>query len=245
MSLLNRTTRRVHVTADGAADYERVLLLADMDDAQTSLSDASAVPRGRSRVDVPSPLARLILMPALPTFHVRYPDIQLDRGVSDRRVDLIGENVDCVARGGTITDQSLIARCVGELQAGVYAAPSSLQRLGTPAHPQELENTQHRCVGFMRWSSSKTVPYVMQRGSEALDLQGRYGVASDDGNAYLAAGLAGMGGCGCRWTWPRRRWPVASWCNCSKTGQWSRCRYRSPSRPTGMSAPSCACLSIG
>lgn len=194
VTLLNRTTRRVHVTADGAAYYERVLrLLADMDDAETSLSDASALPRGRLRVDVPSPLARLILMPALPTFHARYPDIQLDMGVSDRRVDLIGENVDCVVRGGIITDQSLIARRVGDLQAGVYAAPTYLQRLGTPAHPQALENTQHRCVGFMRWSNNKTVPYVMQRGNEAVNLQGRYVVASDDGNAYLAAGLAGMG----------------------------------------------------
>ncbi|MCE4372182.1 LysR substrate-binding domain-containing protein [Xanthomonas hortorum pv. hederae] len=194
VTLLNRTTRRVHVTADGAAYYERVLrLLADMDDAETSLSDASALPRGRLRVDVPSPLARLILMPALPTFHARYPDIQLDMGVSDRRVDLIGDNVDCVVRGGIITDQSLIARRVGDLQAGVYAAPAYLQRLGTPAHPQELENTQHRCVGFMRWSNNKTVPYIMQRGNEAVNLQGRYVVASDDGNAYLAAGLAGMG----------------------------------------------------
>lgn len=192
--LLNRTTRQVRVTADGAAYYERVLrLLADMDDAETSLSDASALPRGRLRVDVPSPLARLILMPALPAFHARYPDIQLDMGVSDRRVDLIGEHVDCVVRGGTITDQSLIARRVGDLQAGVYAAPAYLQRLGMPAHPRELENTLHRCVGFMRWRSSKTVPYVMQRGSEAVHLQGRYVVASDDGNAYLAAGLAGMG----------------------------------------------------
>nr|WP_181142155.1 LysR family transcriptional regulator [Xanthomonas arboricola] len=192
--MLNRTTRQVHVTADGAAYYERVQrLLADMDDAETSLSDASALPRGRLRVDVPSPLARLILMPALPAFHARYPDIQLDMGVSDRRVDLIGEHVDCVVRGGTITDQSLIARRVGDLQAGVYAAPAYLQRLGMPAHPHELENTRHRCVGFMRWRSSKTVPYVMQRGSEAVQLQGRYVVASDDGNAYLAAGLAGMG----------------------------------------------------
>lgn len=99
VKLLNRTTRRVQVTADGAAYYERVLrLLADMDDAETSLSVAATSPRGRLRVDVPSPLARLILMPALPAFHARYPEIQLDMGVSDRRVDLIGENVDCVIR---------------------------------------------------------------------------------------------------------------------------------------------------
>ncbi|MGK9144487.1 LysR family transcriptional regulator [Xanthomonas euvesicatoria] len=194
VKLLNRTTRRVQVTADGEAYYERVLrLLADLDDAETSLSVAASLPRGRLRVDVPSPLARLILMPALPAFHARYPEIQLDMGVSDRRVDLIGENVDCVIRGGTITDQSLIARHVGDLQAGVYAAPDYLQRLGTPTHPTELENTRHRCVGFMRWGSSTTVPYVMQRGDEAVRVHGRHVVAADDGNAYLAAGLAGMG----------------------------------------------------
>ncbi|MEA9557074.1 LysR substrate-binding domain-containing protein [Xanthomonas nasturtii] len=194
VTLLNRTTRRVHVTADGAAYYERVVrLLADMDDAETSLSDASTLPRGRLRVDVPSPFARLILMPAVPAFHARYPDIQLDMGVSDRRVDLIGENVDCVVRGGTIADQSLIARRVGDLQTGVYAAPSYLQRLGTPAHPSELENTRHRCVGFMRWGTTTTVPYAMQRGEEAVTVHGRHVVAADDGNAYLAAGLAGMG----------------------------------------------------
>ncbi|HEY9102212.1 LysR family transcriptional regulator, partial [Chitinimonas sp.] len=106
VKLLNRTTRQVKVTADGAAYYERALrLLADMEDAETSLSSAAEAPRGRLRVDVPSPFARLILIPALPAFYERYPDIQLDMGVSDRRVDLIGDNVDCVVRGGEITDQ--------------------------------------------------------------------------------------------------------------------------------------------
>ena len=62
-------------------------------------------------MDVPSPLARLVLVPALPAFHARYPDIQFDMGVSDRVVDLIGDNVDCVLRGGDINDQSLIAPC--------------------------------------------------------------------------------------------------------------------------------------
>ena len=140
--LLNRTTRRVNVTADGTAYYERVVrLLADVDDAETSLSSASASPRGRLRVDVPSPLARMILVPALPDFHARYPDIQLDMGVSDRTVDLIGENVDCVVRGGELTDQSLMARRLPDLQLGVYAAPGYLDRLGTPVHPRAVSYT--------------------------------------------------------------------------------------------------------
>jgi DNA-binding transcriptional LysR family regulator len=192
--LLNRTTRKLNVTADGAIYYERVLrLLADMDDAEASLPNASTLPKGRLRVDVPSPLARMILVPALPAFHAKYPDIQLDMGVSDRTVDLIDENVDCVLRGGEITDQSLRARHVGDLQLGVYAALSYLQRAGTPLHPRELEETHHRIVGFLWARSGKAFPYAMHRDGESIRVQGRYVLAVDDGNAYLAAGLAGMG----------------------------------------------------
>lgn len=192
--LLNRTTRKVAVTADGAAYYERVVrLLADMDDAETSLSDASSQPRGRLRVDVPSPFARMILVPSLPAFHARYPDIQLDLGASDRLVDLLGENVDCVIRGGEITDQSLMARRVGDLRSGVYAAPDYLQRCGTPLHPQELVDSHHRIVGFKRARAGKLFAYRMQRGAERLEVEGRYVLAVDDGNAYQAAGLAGLG----------------------------------------------------
>lgn len=194
VKLLNRTTRKVKVTADGAAYYERATrLLADLDDVETSLSGASASPRGKLRVDVPSPLARMILVPALPAFHARYPDIQLDMGVSDRMVDVIGENVDCVVRGGELTDQSLKARRVGDLQLGVFAAPSYLKRAGTPSHPRELENSHHRIVGYVWARTGKTFPYAMRRDGERITVQGRYVLAVDDGNAYLAAGLAGLG----------------------------------------------------
>ena len=194
VKLLNRTTRKLSVTADGAAYYERVVrLLADMDDAETSLSSASALPRGHLRVDVPSPLARMILVPALPAFYARYPDIQLDMGVSDRTVDVIGDNVDCVVRGGELTDRSLMARRVGDLQLGVYAAPRYLELAGTPLHPRELEDTHHHIVGFLWSRSGKTFPYAMWLGEERIEVQGRYMLSVDDGNAYLTAGLAGLG----------------------------------------------------
>lgn len=192
--LLNRTTRKVNVTADGAAYYERVVrLLGDIDDAETSLSSASMAPRGRLRVDVPSPLARMLLIPALPGFFARYPEIQLTVGASDRIVDIIGENVDCVVRGGEITDQSLVARHVGDLELGIYAAPGYLHRFGTPLHPRELEESRHTTVGFLWFRTGKALPYAMQRGEERMEAQGRSQLTVDDGNAYLAAGLAGLG----------------------------------------------------
>ncbi|WP_065261308.1 LysR family transcriptional regulator [Pseudomonas bananamidigenes] len=194
VKLLNRTTRKVNVTEDGAAYYERVIkLLADMDDAETSLPGTAAQPKGRLRVDVPSPLANLILVPALPEFYERYPQIQIDMGVSDRIVDIIDENVDCVVRGGELRDQSLMARKVADLQLGVYAAPSYLARAGTPKHPRELEDSHHRVVGFLWARTGKPVPYALHNELEDLQIKGRHVLAVDDGNAYLAAGLAGLG----------------------------------------------------
>jgi len=132
-------------------------------------------------------------MPALPEFHARYPDIQIDMGVSDRIVDIIDENVDCVVRGGELLDQSLMARRVADLQLGVFAAPSYLARAGTPLHPRELEDSHHRVVSFLWARTGKPVPYALHNGSEHLQIKGRHVLAVDDGNAYLAAGLAGMG----------------------------------------------------
>ncbi|MBB3221413.1 LysR family transcriptional regulator [Pseudoduganella umbonata] len=190
--LLNRTTRRVNVTADGAALYERALgILAELDDIEAGLPGAAALPRGQLRVDMPSPLAALVVVPALPDFHARYPDIQLDLGASDRKVDIIGENVDCVIRGGELTDGSLAARRVADLGLGVYAAPSYVARAGLPNHPGQLHDSAHRIVAF-RWSGSG-FPYAMHRGGESAAVQGRHVLRTDDGNAYLAAGLAGLG----------------------------------------------------
>ncbi|GGX81629.1 LysR family transcriptional regulator [Massilia dura] len=192
--LLNRTTRQVNVTADGAAYYERaVRLLAELDDIENGLPGAAAVPKGRLRVDVPSPLATLVLVPELPRFYAMYPDIEIDMGASDRKVDLIGESVDCVVRGGELADGSLTARRVADLRLGVYAAPSYLARAGTPAHPEELCAPHHRIVAF-RWSAdSGTLPYLMRNGGETARVAGRHMLRIDDGNAYLAAGVAGLG----------------------------------------------------
>ncbi|HEY9096700.1 MAG TPA: LysR substrate-binding domain-containing protein [Hydrogenophaga sp.] len=194
VKLLNRTTRQVHVTADGAAYYERaVRLLVDLDDAETSLSSATTSPRGRLRVDVPSPIACMLLAPAFPEFHARYPELQIEMGVSDRLVDLIGDNVDCVIRGGEVAGPSLIARHVGDLHLGVYAAPSYLQRVANPTHPLDLEADPHRIVGFFSSRTAKLLPCVLRQGDKCIEVKGKYALAVDDGNAYLAAGLAGVG----------------------------------------------------
>ncbi|WP_402718769.1 LysR substrate-binding domain-containing protein [Janthinobacterium rivuli] len=194
LKLLNRTTRKVNVTADGAAYYERIVQVLDtLEEIETSLPHAAALPRGQLRVDVPSPFAALLLVPALPGFHALYPDIVLDMGASDRMVDVIADNVDCVIRGGAITDQSLMARKLADLPLGVYAAPAYLQRVGTPLHPLDLQDSAHRIVRFRWGRGGNGFPYVMHREGQSVKIHGQYVLSIDDGNAYLAAGVAGLG----------------------------------------------------
>lgn len=191
IKLLNRTTRKVNITKDGAAYFERVVkLLNELEDIEHNLPGSPGSPRGLLRVDVPSPFANIILVPALPDFYARFPDIQLELGASDRKVDLISDNVDCVVRGGEITDGALIARHVGNLQLGVYAAPSYLKQSGTPLHPHELIESDHRIIRY-RWANE--LPYGLRKDGVDARLQGRSVLEIDDGNAYLTAGLAGLG----------------------------------------------------
>jgi LysR family transcriptional regulator for bpeEF and oprC len=192
--LLNRTTRRVTVTADGAAYYDRaVRILGEMDELESSMSRAKANPRGRLRIDVGASVGQMLLIPALPDFHARYPDIQIDLGVSDRPVDLVGENVDCVLRGGEITDQSLVARRIGEFHLILAATPDYLKRHGTPRHPSELEDGQHRVVNYFSHRTGRPFPFTFEKGEERIELTGQHVVSVNDSTASLAAGLAGLG----------------------------------------------------
>lgn len=191
--LLNRTTRRVTVTMDGAAYYERALrLLDELSELDASLTLAQARPSGRLRVDCSSSLAISVIIPALHEFHAHYPDIQLDLGLSDRAADLIGENLDCAVRAGEIADQSLIARRIGEMQLITCATPDYLVRFGTPLHPRDIENG-HRIVAYRPALGGRVLPMVYQNRSETIEVTGRYTIALNDGTGYLAAGLASHG----------------------------------------------------
>lgn len=192
--LLNRTTRRVTVTADGAAYYERALrILSEMDELESSMSRAKTNPRGRLRIDVAASVGELLLIPALPDFHARYPEIQIDLGVSDRPVDLIGENVDCVLRGGEITDQSLVARRIGEFHLLLCATPEYLKRHGTPQHPTDIEDGDHRVVNYMSHRTGRPYPFTFTKDDERHEINGRHVVSVNDSRAMLTAGLSHLG----------------------------------------------------
>ena len=193
VKLLNRTTRRVTVTPDGAAYYDRtVRLLTDLDDIEASMTNARANPRGRLRIEVGTSVAQLLIIPQLAEFHARYPDIQVDLGVSDRTVDLIGDNVDCVIRGGELSDQSLVARRIGNLEFITAAAPAYLERKGTPTHPLEIEE-KHASVIYFSPQSGRHYPLEFRRGDESIDVTGPYQLSVNESNAHVTSIVAGLG----------------------------------------------------
>lgn len=192
--LLNRTTRRVTVTPDGAAYYERaVRLLGDLEELEGSMSQARVTPRGRIRIDVPGVVGREMIIPHLPEFYAKYPDIQIELGVSDRTVDLISDNIDCVIRGGELTDQSLVARRISEFRFITCATPEYLRRHGTPVHPRELGEVPHRMVGYFSARTGKVMSDTFRRGDDSVEVVGNHVIAVNDANAYLNAGLAHLG----------------------------------------------------
>ncbi len=191
--LLSRTTRRLAVTSDGAAYYERaVRLLSDLEELDASVTASQGRPTGRLRIDVSSSIAQGIIIPALTGFFARYPDIQLDVGTSDRTADFVADNVDCVIRAGVIGDLSLIARRIAEMHMTTCAAPSYLDAHGTPAEPQALEQGHIR-IGYLKQRLAEPHPFSFVRAGETLEVAGRYLVAVNESQTYVAAGLAGHG----------------------------------------------------
>jgi LysR family transcriptional regulator for bpeEF and oprC len=192
VKLLHRTTRHVSVTADGAAYYERCLrILSDVREAEESLSRTRLSPSGRLRVDAPTGLASDVIVPALPQFFEQYPDIQLELGCSDRPVDLVEEGVDCAVRGGALGDSSLIARRVGILHFVTCASPAYLERYGRPTHPNDL--LKHRCVNYFSARTGKIFDWDFTRDGERVQVALPGHIALNDSNAYIAAGMAGLG----------------------------------------------------
>jgi LysR family transcriptional regulator for bpeEF and oprC len=193
VKLLNRTTRRVTVTPDGAAYYERTArVLNDLDDIEASMANAQAKPSGRLRVDVGTSVAREIIIPALTDFYRRFPDIQLDLGVTDRSVDLLADNVDCVIRGGELLDQSLVARRVANVPLITVASPAYLQAHGTPTHPEQLEQ-EHTTVNYFSTRNGRPFPNEFEKDGQMLEISGRYRLSVNESNAMTAAVLAGLG----------------------------------------------------
>jgi len=191
--LLNRTTRRVMVTTDGALYYERAAqIVSELEELDGSLSNSQGLPTGRLRVEMAGAFADWIVVPALCDFYQKYPDIRVDLGVGDRTVDYLAENVDCALRAGTPADQSLIARRVSEVEMLTCAAPLYIEKFGIPTRPEELEN-DHYSVSYFRAQTNRTLPFEFRKDNEELEINPRYLLSVNDSRTFVNAALNGLG----------------------------------------------------
>lgn len=193
VKLLQRTTRAVSVTADGEAYYDRTVhLVRQLDDINNSFGTDHARPRGKIKVDTSASFASSVLIPALSAFHARHPDIEIELCVSDRVIHMISENVDCAIRGGPMVDDTVVARSIGNAAWTTCATPAYLAQHGTPATPDDLHNG-HTMVNFISARTGKVVPARFSDGARMIDVDTNAFLGVNEGNAHLAAGLAGVG----------------------------------------------------
>jgi len=166
--LLVRTTRRLSLTEFGQAFLEQCQRVAEEVAAANDFAKSREVrPRGRLRVSMPSEYAQYELLPALATFTLQYPEVQLDLDLSSRRVDLIGERFDLVIRMGKLADDAtLIARKIDEQHFGLYASPAYLERHPAPQQPDDL--MQHNCLRLMS-SRGTGLAWKLVRGNQSWE----------------------------------------------------------------------------
>ncbi|MQA23210.1 LysR family transcriptional regulator [Rugamonas rivuli] len=191
--LLQRTTRKVSLTVEGAQYLERcTALLNDLENLNGLFAGDGRLLSGAVRVDLPERLAHLYVIPALPDFFQRHPQIQVRLGSNDRFVDLVGEGIDCAVRGGTLRDSTLVARRIDAMEQINVASPAYLARHGRPQTLDDLR--QHTAVNFFSSQSGRDLDweYVDADGiARTLPMRSQVSVSGTE--AYLAACLAGLG----------------------------------------------------
>ena len=192
--LLHRSTRTVQLSEDGRGFYTRArALLADAEELGSMFLGRDAPLRGRLRVDLPTEFARTTVMPALPAFLDRYPDIELEISSTDRRVDLVQEGIDCVLRVGAIVDETLVARSFGKLPMVNAASPAYLQRHGIPRTLDDLLTQGHRMVHYTPTLGTRPSGWDYPDGDGFATLALPGAVSVNNVQAYHGAGLAGLG----------------------------------------------------
>jgi LysR family transcriptional regulator for bpeEF and oprC len=190
--LLERTTRRVMPTLDGQAFYQRSQrVLAELEDAETSLSTHLADPHGTLRLDLHGTQATMIILPRIGAFRARYPHIDVTISSGDRLVDLVAEGIDCVVRAGHPRDSSLVARKLADMPQMICASPEYLARHGTPHHPRELET--HRGIGFFSRTNTGYFPFTVMIDGREQQFATNAWLSVSDADCYTSAALAGCG----------------------------------------------------
>ncbi|NTJ66220.1 LysR family transcriptional regulator [Agrobacterium rhizogenes] len=188
--LINRTTRRQHLTEVGSQFYERCRnILAEVESAEALAAETRAVPRGKLKINAPVSFGIHALTPKLPKYLGAYPEVSIELSLSNRLVDLIDEGYDAVFRVGELVDSGLIARRLDPYRLVVCAAPNYLRSRGMPSKPDDLK--VHDCLIFSHTMLRTHWDLEGPDGSVNIPISGRLMI--DNGEALLQAALAGLG----------------------------------------------------
>ena len=189
--LIARTTRSLTLTEAGRSYYEQVArILTQMEEADLSVSQLQATPRGKLRVSAPMSFSVLRLAPALPDFLALYPEIEVDIVLNDRRVDLLGDGFDLAIRIGKLADSSLIARKLSEVKRYVCGSPDYLARRGTPKVPADLK--RHECLCYSNADFLTEWRFADLDGRPlSVEVKGR--MHANNGDLLRAAAMRGLG----------------------------------------------------
>ncbi|MFC5475768.1 LysR family transcriptional regulator [Paraherbaspirillum soli] len=189
--LFQRSTRHIRLTTEGSLFYERCQrILDELQDAQAMLSHAAEAPRGKLRISLPN-IGYRFLLPVLPTFMQRYPEIALELDFSDRMVDVIEEGLDGAIRSGELPDSRLMARRLGSFRFMLCASPAYLAQRGTPRNPVELE--QHACLRYRFQTSGKLQEWALRPAATPRELRLPTALTCNNMEAMLAAAINGLG----------------------------------------------------
>lgn len=187
--LLNRTTRKVHLTEAGQVYYERsTTLLAELAAAEGEVGELHSRPRGTLRVNGPVVFGAMHLAAAVADYMVAFPEVSVELTLTDRVVDLVEEGFDTTIRIGRLSDSSMIARRLAPVGLVVVAAPAYLARHGVPLAPADL--AQHRCIRYMFGDGSDVWHMVGPDGPTSVRVSGQ--LRTNNGDAMRIAALRGI-----------------------------------------------------
>jgi DNA-binding transcriptional LysR family regulator len=188
--LINRSTRRLGLTAEGEIYLERAReILGAIEAVEAEVSSGGLSPRGHLRVHALPAIAVDHLSPVLPDFMARYPHVTFDFLVTNRVVDVIGENVDISLRIGRLNDSALVARKIVDLTRIICASPEYIARHGRPTQPSDL--LRHSCLTLTRVPGSTTWPFRVNGEAVRIDVRGP--ITADSADMLLRLAIEGAG----------------------------------------------------
>jgi DNA-binding transcriptional LysR family regulator len=191
VQLLHRSTRVVTPTEAGLAFYDRcVEILASLEEAERSIAQLHEEPKGRLRVNAPMTFGTMYLAPALADFLGQYPDLQVQLTLNDRFIDPLEEGFDLTIRiSQPLESSSLIAHRLAPVELLFCAAPSYLERYGTPDRPEQLR--QHSCLHYGQIATQNQWSAIGLDGTHTIPVVGR--LCSNNGEVLRDAAVRGLG----------------------------------------------------